>query len=307
MRYKMSSIVTLCASHINGKQRLDHINNMIKSSVAQTIIAPLYISISCIGFWKQELDKIINQYKNNNYVKIFYQKEARTQFEHYKYLSDQIDDILGNHVWCLFVDDDDYLHPMRNASYLKQIINAKTDDICVQNGSLCVSSWKDLHINRKMLNSYLPTGKNSTFVLSSNEYVTYGVRLIAFKKFCRLLQTWDKIKTFQCDVVLVAVLRNVCRLKVERGLCEWLYAYNQTDTHSRTCQSLGIEYYVENYDNNFFDALATEFNFSWPIAFPKGYAHIYTIKSHEEAIEKLKKKLEKPLEVENLTFLGENI
>lgn len=49
-------------------------------------------------------------------------------------------------------------------------------------------------------------------------------------------------------------------IKCERfgiiGETDWIYAYNQTNQHSRICHKIGIKYYIDNYDDNFFDELA---------------------------------------------------
>jgi hypothetical protein len=98
-----------------------------------------------------------------------------------------------------------------------------------------------------------------------------------------------KLNTKMCDVVFASMLVVLCK-KLLSDECEWLYAYNQTNNHSRICHKYSIKYYVETYDEKLFDDLASEFKFQWMDQYPKGCSFVYSAKSHEEVLAKFKKK-----------------
>jgi len=304
-------LVTLCASHISEINRLYNFENMIKSFNNQLRFTSLPIKLLIsMSFDSQsssaklesqsssaklesslndKVDDFIHKYSKNN-IRIFKQNNVMSQFQHYKFLSEQFDTIFTNYTWCLFVDDDDYLNPIRNNTFLNLINRVKSmDEICIQNSAMMSSSW-DSDISISKLNSYLKTGENYTRVVPlSNEYVTYCVKLSTLKKYCVFLEKNDKIVTKQCDVVLASMLNVKCKTFNFIYKNEWLYAYNQTSNHTRTCHKIGIEYYVQNYDDNFFDELSKEFNFNWIKSYPKGYCGIYSIENHIIELEKNKK------------------
>ena len=191
-------LVTLCASHISEINRLYNFENMIKSFKNQYRFAKLLISMSFESqsssakaklesqssseSLNDKVDHFIHKYSKNN-IRIFKQNNAMSQFQHYKFLSEQFDTIFTNYTWCLFVDDDDYLNPIRNNTFFNLINRVKSmDEICIQNSVMMSSSW-DSDISISKLNSYLKTGESYTRVVPlSNEYVTYCVKLSALKK-----------------------------------------------------------------------------------------------------------------------------
>lgn len=296
-------LITLCASHITEVNRLNHFKNMLKSFKNQTVKSNLYISMSFDSSLNDKIDEIIAHNVNYN-IKIFKQDHAMSQFQHYKFLTEQFDNIFSNFVWCLFVDDDDYLNSKRNAEYTS-ILNRVNDrnEICIQNSSLMVSSWEKFDKTSKELNSQLNTGKDSTYVLAlSNEYCTYCVKLNALKKFCNFLERMNKLDTKQCDVVFASMLVKKCKTFSILYKSEWLYAYNQSRSHSRTCQTIGIDYYVNNYSDIFFDEFSKEFNFNWTPSNPKGFSYIYTLELHKTAIEKRDKVTVEKSKSKNLLF-----
>ena len=312
-------LVTLCASHISEINRLYNFENMIKSFKNQYRFAKLLISMSFESqsssakaklesqssseSLNDKVDHFIHKYSKNN-IRIFKQNNAMSQFQHYKFLSEQFDTIFTNYTWCLFVDDDDYLNPIRNNTFFNLINRVKSmDEICIQNSVMMSSSW-DSDISISKLNSYLKTGESYTRVVPlSNEYVTYCVKLSALKKYCVFLEKTDKIATKQCDVVLASMLNVKCKTFDTIYKNEWLYAYNQTSNHTRTCHKIGIEYYVKNYDDIFFDKLSKEFNFNWIKSYPKGYCGIYSIELHRSELEKIKNKNKKVINNKKLYLI----
>jgi hypothetical protein len=211
-----------------------------------------------------------------------------SQFEHYKFLSDQFENIFSNFIWCLFTDDDDLLNPKRNSEFIK-LVDKVTDksEVCVQYGSTIISSWNKYDKSYEDFKADLDSGNNNTrYVSYSNEYNTYCVKLGFLKKFCRFLDKKNKIQTKLCDVVFSSMLFLKCNSKYAYFNKQPMYIYNQTSTHLRTCHDFGIEYYVKNY-NDLFDDLSYEFDFKWKTEFPKGNSYIYDEGAHILAVKNI--------------------
>jgi hypothetical protein len=103
-------LITLCASHISEINRLYNFENMLEGFKEQTLPTNMLISMSFESSLKDKIDYFIHKYNKNN-IRIFKQNNCMSQFQHYKFLSEQFDTIFTNYTWCLFVDDDDYLNP----------------------------------------------------------------------------------------------------------------------------------------------------------------------------------------------------
>ena len=282
------SFVTLCASHITEPSRLAHLRNLLRSCLNQTLKKPTYVSISYDTKMKDEVHKMVSE-SQSEYVKIFEQKQCMSQFEHYKYLVEQIDPLFVNTMWCAFTDDDDFLNPRRNNAYDELIRKTVSTDVCIAIRSIMISSWDDDNINYETLMSYLTTGARNTVLMPrGSEHIVYCVKLPLLKRFCQFMDKRSKLVTKHCDVVFSAMLFYLCSTSITQAeTMEWMYAYNQTHTHSRTCHTYGVDYYVQTYDDKLFEDLAQEFGFTWWNNL-KGYASVYTIYDHREALRKLK-------------------
>ena len=151
-----------------------------------------------------------------------------SQFEHYKFLCEQIDPILISRTWCLFTDDDDYPSPMRNKTYLQLLNKSKSaNEVCICNRAILYASWSDFKITKEQLDRYLIVGKNNARVIScSSEYVCYCVKLSLLKRFCYFMCIKGKLNTKLCDVVFGSMLFILCKA-ISSGDCEWVYAYNK--------------------------------------------------------------------------------
>ena len=201
---------------------------MLMSFLNQSLQTPIFISISFDIIFEFHVDKIIEYYhkKHKTLIKFFKHNKQLSQFEHYSFLVNQFENILINHMWCLFTDDDDYLHPQRNSSYMKliQLANKNKEEISVVNKTMLTTSW-DNTTNVKALEFALKRGINRSRVLFANEYVCYCIRVSYFKKYCVFLDKHKKLDTYQCDIVLGAMLHNICTTFACSGETEWLFKF----------------------------------------------------------------------------------
>ncbi len=108
-------LITLCASHITSMDDIIRIKEMIESHDNQTLKTKLYISIS----YENDLLKYIHELASNNTI-LYIRHTPATQFMHYKLLVNDLLPIYKN-IHVLFTDDDDILHPHRNAIYAEYL------------------------------------------------------------------------------------------------------------------------------------------------------------------------------------------
>ena len=278
----MVFLVTLCASHINEAKRLSSLKSAVKSHSNQTLSTPLFISISFEDAFEKLVDDLIESLTTIS-IKFFKQKGRLSQFQHYKYLAEQFDTIVTNRLWCLFMDDDDYLNCKRNslfASLLPSVNKRNETSLLIM--PVMMTSW-DGDIDQKQLEKWLKMGINSTTVVPTTEYVCYSVQLSLLKRFCEFLARHKKIGYNQCDVAFAYLLSNICQTYVDR--CEWLYAYNRTNTHLRITHMEKVDRYIAEFDEALFDDMATEFKFTHISDMLKGQTSVYGASTYRAAFE----------------------
>lgn len=274
------NLVTFCASHINNADRLNLFENLVRSVQNQVVKTTFFVSLSYEECVRKSVKSKLSSLRQPN-IKIFVQRTKMSQFEHYKFLCEQIDPIFMNRTWCLFTDDDDYLSPLRNKTYM-QMLKTSANEVCVCNRSILFASWSD-KVTKQHLNRHLIVGKDNARVSCSDEYVCYCVKLSLLKRFCYFMSSKGKLKTNMCDLVFGSMLHILCKT-ISSGNHEWVYAYNQNDNHSRICKAYDVKYYVEMYDEKLFDDLASEFKFKWLDLYPKGYSFTYSLQSYKDAL-----------------------
>lgn len=168
---------------------------------------------------------------------------------------------------------------------MQKLKNTTLNEVCVCNRVILYASWSDFNITKKQLDRHLIEGHNKSHVIScSSEYVCYCVKLSLLKRYCYFMSRRKKLNTKMCDVVFASILVVLCKTGLSDDN-EWLYAYNQTNSHSRLCQEYGVNYYVQTYDEKLFDDLASEFKFQWMDRYPKGCSFVYSAKSHKDILQ----------------------
>lgn len=113
----VDSMVTVCASHLNCRERTLYFCMMIKSWARQRNRTKMYVSLSCSEEERQHVkDTILELTGSYLDLNISFKETPLTQFEHYRELLKDYNNCLKGK-WLMFVDDDDILHPSRTAMY----------------------------------------------------------------------------------------------------------------------------------------------------------------------------------------------
>ena len=232
-------IVILIASHISSKKRCDHFVRLLESINNQTNYSnkmDVQISLSLDpNISPKELTNLLNIIEQNQF-KVYLQDHQLSQFEHYKFLVNQLEDL---DTWILFSDDDDKWASDRILTY-ELIINNLTTEQNNKITSICC----------------VPESENSI-----NNYVSYCVKL----PYCKIFfdhATDVQIKHKFCDCYFVKFIRTygsgnlghlVCKLK--REIYIWM-DHNQTDPEYPTHCRLN-----ENDITNFEEAVVNMFDY----------------------------------------------
>lgn len=282
VRFLQMDIVTFCASHISTAERIPLLDNAIQSVLDQNYKVCLFISIS---YESKDIltmleSTILSKYANNAYIKMFVQRTQMSQFEHYKFLINQIDPLFYNRTWVMFMDDDDYSKQSRStwfhiyskykARNCKSIYNPYILFYCNDNNNIPTHSscLKKLY-----------TGESNTRVVSSREYIVYCVRLNVLNKFVCVMQQHNVLNTPLCDCVFGSVLQNTTNLMDYTRAESWGYAYNM---HKLTSESKknGLSDYKKIYKKELFMDLQKQFQFTeWKVA--PGYSSVWDKKLFE--------------------------
>lgn len=251
----MANLISLCASHINCKERLHSIKVMINSLLDQIDPVNIFISISCEDEFKNDVENIINSYESkHDILKFQFHSQKQSQFEHYKSLCDMFKHN-NKDTWCLFCDDDDFCHPQRNSFYKTEInkIIANKNNI-----SMSYPIYQSIYFTCSELQHYddnMPTHESSnileptdsqhnlskiTSLLDKNEakindggqdYFMFCCRCSVLDFFFEIVNN-DIIKDLGCDLVFRNLLRCLPCKKIEKDIiCNnyWLYAHTRNN------------------------------------------------------------------------------
>jgi len=283
------NIITLCASHICDLDRLRFLQKSIQYHLQQSVVPPLYVSVSCDPLYQHEMSNVLLTCHTRDNVRVFVQERQMSQFEHYMFLTQQIDPLFVHTTWCLFMDDDDYVHPQRSQKFIELIHTVPRNEVCCRHPTMMMSQWESKDdISHIVLNNKLMacTTKGTEVLYPCNEYVTYAVKLSTLMKFCHFMQKQKCLNTKQCDLVFSAMLFHLCKKVSQLGDVHWLYAYNQDRSHNRVCHTVDVEYYANTYSEVLFDDLMRTFEFKWDTRFPKGSPFVYSDARYKRCITK---------------------
>lgn len=122
-----SRIALLCASHLSSIERLGFLLDMLDSYKDQTYKTRLYLSISLPRNMSSLKGLISNLEVEYPGLKVLYQEEKKSQFEHFQLAAQEVEE-----EWILFVDDDDLMHPQRCEKYASKL-NLGTDIVRIGN------------------------------------------------------------------------------------------------------------------------------------------------------------------------------
>ena len=109
----------LIASHISNPKRIGYLKECLESLLNQTIIIPVYLSVSFETPFLQEFFKIsLENIEKNPLINIVIKEEKTAQMKHYYELLNVID---SNHEWIMFCDDDDTYKMDRVENIIKSV------------------------------------------------------------------------------------------------------------------------------------------------------------------------------------------
>ena len=212
----------LCASHIISKQRYFLLLNTINNILNQTQPIDFYVSIYSIksDLWFPDHEKL----------HIYQQTEPMSQFEHFNFLAERIDD--PTHTFCLFCDDDDFSHPNRTLFYMscedfgQSVMFAHTGLLLIQDVDNVTSHSSERC--KKMLH------ESKAECINGGEYFMYCVRLSQLILFCRVLKSHGYLKLNICDILFGSVLYHTEQKKLANKPPEWVYAYSSRPKERET-------------------------------------------------------------------------
>jgi len=205
----MSSLIVLCASHINGEKRLSNFQKMLKSIAGQKVKVPLFVSISAISDEiRIEIEKITKMYPSFTF---FIQDKKLTQFEHYTFLANTALSYDPELTWCIFTDDDDISHSSRSKVFLEHI-DSITDNTDVVTDTTVYTKYTD--VNNVVFSEFFKPIKT--------EYIIHACKLCCLQEFCK--KASSKILAMAgCDMIFSVWLTSG-KTKTFHNKT-WLYEY----------------------------------------------------------------------------------
>jgi hypothetical protein len=231
-------LLCLCASHIDNIQRLSYFNYMIESWDCQKHKVKLYVSMSVeTKLYETVIEnnkKLLLKYDKLLYI--FIHKNKKSQFQHYKWLTNKLN---TKDAWIMFTDDDDIWHPYRTSNFNEAINRIKDED-----NVLYISSPKHCIINNESNNNNNDNVKSfeDVFTLyeegkikiinskdrdyNSYEHVGYSVRMPILYNFISRCNDFIINNKF-CDQCFVKYLtynkRN--KMTLHENDDNWVYFY----------------------------------------------------------------------------------
>jgi len=215
----IDTILSCCiiiASHISSEKRINYLIECLKSLLNQTVIVPIYLSIS---FETEEL----NQYFMNvflqlenicNIVVLYIQPTKTAQMRHILSLYPLVS---RRYNWVMFSDDDDSYLPSRVENFIANIDHILQRKIAEQT-------------NREFAGLY-ENQINQEHSQRRHEYWCYCVRTHLLGKFLKTVQEYPEVLDNKCcDVFFAEFLRRLDPTKYMFGyLTDKYYNYRTED------------------------------------------------------------------------------
>ena len=285
-------IITLIASHIDSKERLNNFIKLLESIRNQTNCEDL------VDIKKDEMDirislshdleiqednliflfNIINPVENKNKFKFYLQNKQFSQFEHYKFLVNKLynsPDLDENNTWILFSDDDDMWSQTRFGAYSQMINSVPVEDyetttaICYVDTQTKIKSYAAYCIKLKYLKIFF---KYATKTQIKHKYCDsylikfislYGLDIlkIGYCESDEILYEWlqhdYKLKSNEKFDDLYKILKNGIDLFMAKSSIqnckEWINFCNITKTNLHIDVKRDIiKFYLDNYENHIF-------------------------------------------------------
>jgi len=194
-RFDTNKVCIIIASHISNPKRIGHLIECLTSLLNQSIVIPIYLSIS---FENKDLQNqfgiVFSECTNlfSKYLHIIIRNEKTPQMRH----MDKLLPLLNNkHDWVMFCDDDDIYHENRVEIFINTIVKGLND---IQN------------IPDKQFAGMYESVDGTPHTSKRQEYWCYCVHIRLLIRFLELLTPYpDVIDNKCCDVLFGEYLRRL--------------------------------------------------------------------------------------------------
>jgi hypothetical protein len=227
-QFDTNKVCIIIASHISNPKRIGHLFECLSSLLTQTIVVPIYLSIS---FENKELQ---NQYAtlfsgitrlHDTMLHTIVRTEKTPQMRHMDKLIPLIE---NKHDWLLFCDDDDTYEPQRVEIFVNTIIKSLNDITQIPDNQF-VGIYESVE------------GKPHTE--KRQEYWCYCVHVQLLIRFMEILRPYpDVIDNKCCDVLFGEYLRRLNSKMLYAIVNLKLYNYridNNSDSITGEIKQLG--------------------------------------------------------------------
>ncbi|XWV24525.1 hypothetical protein QJ856_gp1266 [Tupanvirus deep ocean] len=229
-------LITLIASHIDNRKRLQHFIKLlgtINNQVDYFDDIDVRISLSHDkNINRDEMNFLLEKINKNNFKFHFHDKQLY-QFEHYKFLVNELNQFDDENTWIIFSDDDDEWADNRLAAYHHMINYISTSEY-EKTTSICYSNDKT-----KTIGNY------------TGSYIDYCVKLKYLKVFMENV-TNEQLQHKFCDCYFVKFLCTYGLGVLKRAFCatdDNLYYWIQHEDdpeYSEKYKSMKLKESLEN-------------------------------------------------------------
>jgi hypothetical protein len=207
-------IICLCASHIDDINRLEKLENMLNTWNKQIYKVKIILSLSCN---KNLVDKTLTKVnelkcKFGEDLIVLYNFEQKTQFEHYKFICDNLYEQFKDH-WVFFSDDDDIWSDKRSFIFSLMIQNLINGDLIDKvsyieypfmcEGNKYISSNEEVYFEMVANTIQIKNRNESGGML---EYICYCTKFDNFKSFINK-SNLDILRHELCDRYFIKYLK----------------------------------------------------------------------------------------------------
>lgn len=218
-------ICVIIPSHINNIKRAKLLISCLESLLNQTILIPIYLSMS----FETDLDKKLfiklnekDNLINNKLIYFIYQEIKTSQFRHIEYVINQVK---NKYKYIMFCDDDDKYEKNRVEKFINMIDYGES---VYPKDKIFVGAYE-----RDLL--------KGTHTSSFYEYWSYCVNIkyiINFFDTIKINNYDNVIDNKMCDVLFATYLRRLDNKHVFSSINEKLYIYNENDNEYSITQKI---------------------------------------------------------------------
>jgi len=193
--YMADSFCIAIASHMSNPKRVQYLVECVQSLLSQSIVIPIYLSISfstdseLLPLFSREMEK--NGFSTHPMMHIYIREEKTPQMRHFLQL---LDVIVLRHDWIMFCDDDDTYETNRVESLIQSI---HTIQVQVNDPSKTLAGLYESHCNKDHREH-------------RHEYWCYCVHKTIMTRFYGIINEYpDVVDNKCCDVLFGEYMRRL--------------------------------------------------------------------------------------------------